>query len=384
LGAVYVDNRIRAGVFEQRERNLLTAFANQVAVAIANARLFQRIQTSLQEILQMKELTDNVFASIGSGVITTDANNLITTFNQAACQILEKEHDAVIGQPLNQVLEVAADLDEILQQAQQESNLIIETEFSVSKNRRVVANMKFSPLRDANLNTQGVAIVLDDLTQQRERDEMLNVMQRYLPPALIENIHSIAGLDLGGERREVTCIFAEAGSVGTFAKGLPPQQIMEMVNAYLATATEAIHTVQGVIDKYMGTDVMALFNSQLNPMEDHAARAVEAALLMREGFIQLYRKLGIDPNPHYYRIGVHTGVATLGNVGSIIRRDFTAIGDTINLSKRLQENAKYGQIIISEDTRQLLQNAPIRLVELEPLQVKGRQQHTRVYEIFRV
>jgi adenylate cyclase len=111
---------------------------------------------------------------------------------------------------------------------------------------------------------------------------------------------------------------------------------------------------------------------------------------MRDQFIELYRELGINPEPHYYRIGMHTGVCTLGNVGSLTRRDFTAIGDTINLSKRLEENATSGQIFVSGETRAHLEAslpagaaAPYRFVEHEPIQVKGRTQKTLIYEVFR-
>jgi adenylate cyclase len=168
-----------------------------------------------------------------------------------------------------------------------------------------------------------------------------------------------------------------------------PQQIMEQLNVYIKRATVPIHEYQGVIDKYIGTEIMVLFNTQLNPMEDHAWRAVKTALAIRDAFVDLYAELGVNPDPHYYRIGMHTGIATLGNVGSLRRSEFTAIGDTINLSKRLEENASSGQVLISEATRQHIESqsngqmSAIRFVEREALKVKGRQQLTRMYEVFR-
>ena len=87
-GAVYVDNRFKEAVFTERELTLLTAFANQTAIAIENAILFARVQATLQEITQVKELMENVFASIDSGVITSGAEDHVMTFNRAAAQIL--------------------------------------------------------------------------------------------------------------------------------------------------------------------------------------------------------------------------------------------------------------------------------------------------------
>jgi adenylate cyclase len=139
----------------------------------------------------------------------------------------------------------------------------------------------------------------------------------------------------------------------------------------------------------MGTEVMVLFNTRLNEQpEDHALRAVQAALLMREGFQKLYKTQKINPNPHFYRIGIHSGWATTGNVGSHDRRDFTALGDTINLSHRLLENAGMGEIIISDSTLDYLRNlpgglpTPMRVEERDPITVKGRKQATGRYEVF--
>jgi PAS domain S-box-containing protein len=390
VGVVYVDNRMRSGVFEERERNLLTAFANQASVAIENARLYERIQNSLAEIREVKELMDDVFASIGSGVITADHETKIMDFNRAASRILDIEIKRAIGQRLASVLTgVSADLNSYLTRVRDEQTTqALEAEMEVGQRGRVALSMKVSPLRDSVRDAHGIAMVLDDLTEQRDREEIINVSKRYLPPDLVDNIHTISQLALGGERREVTCMYIDARPVNTFPPDTRPHQIVQEINVYFARATEIIHEAKGVIDKYMGTEIMVLFNTQLNPTDNHAWEAVQVALDIRDAFVDIYRQQGINPNPHFYRIGMHTGVATLGNVGSLSRREFTAIGDTINLSKRMEENATAGQILISEDTRQHLEQtqgstSALRLVELEPIQVKGRKQKTRNYEVFR-
>lgn len=391
LGVVYVDNRLRSGVFTDREKNLLVAFANQASVAIENARLYERVQSTLAEIREVKELMDDVFASIGSGVITTDDHNKVTVINRAAESILARPEAEALGADLPALLHgVGVELDNYLSKVREEDTVqVMEAELEVQERGRIAVTMKVSPLKDAARGTDGVAMVLDDLTEQRERDEMLNVMKRYLPPEMVDNIHTISGLALGGERREVTCLYFDVRPVTTFPDDFRPQQIMEELNIYFGAATEVIHAANGVIDKYMGTEIMALFNTQLNPMDDHALIATQVALDIREALVQLYAKLGINPEPHYYRAGMHTGVATLGNVGSLSRREFTAIGDTINLSKRLEENSERGQIIISENTfgeiSSLNDGLPsdIRFEERGAIQVKGRQQAIGIYEVFK-
>jgi adenylate cyclase len=170
-------------------------------------------------------------------------------------------------------------------------------------------------------------------------------------------------------------------------KDVTPKQLMDILNEYLSVAADCVNETKGVIDKFMGTEIMALWNTQLNPIVDHANYAIECALLMRERFEAMYQRLGINPDPHWYRIGMHTGVSTLGNVGSIKRRDFTAIGDTINLAKRLEENTSGGQIILSEDTyRQLVASSDPELFIFEtrpPILGKGKSVATPVYEVFR-
>lgn len=385
IGAVYVDNRFQTGVFTSRELTTLIAFANTAAVAIANARLYADIQRLLSEITQVKELMDNVFTSIGSGIIATDASDLVTTINRTAEQMLSLPAQVTIGRHINTVLpKISADLTDYFDTVRQRGEShFIEGELNTARGR-IAITMKLSPLKDSQRLTRGVAVVVDDVTEKTQREQQLRLMKNYLPPEMVDNIHTISRLALGGERREVTCIFVDVLPLAVLRR-TPPHEAMALLNRFLSVATQCIHNSGGIIDKYMGQEVMVLFNTQLNPQAHHANLALECALNMRDAFIALYASLGVEPDPHYYRIGMHSGIATLGNVGSLNRRDFTAIGDTINLAKRLEENAQGGQIIISDETRLQLA-APIQGLQLSEgpaLQVKGRQQATRIYEVTR-
>jgi adenylate cyclase len=110
---------------------------------------------------------------------------------------------------------------------------------------------------------------------------------------------------------------------------------------------------------------------------------------MADEFMEFYRLAGEPEGTHYYRVGIHTGVATLGNAGSETRKEFTALGDSINLAHRLLENALPGQIIISEDTHNYCEayfNDPrnaIRIIPRDQIQVKGRKQLTRICQVSR-
>jgi hypothetical protein len=170
-------------------------------------------------------------------------------------------------------------------------------------------------------------------------------------------------------------VFADVLPIATFRRAAPP--VDGDAQPLPDRGTGRIHRASGVIDKYMGNEIMGVFNSQLSPLENHARKAVEAALDMRDAFALLYTELGVDPSASVYRIGMHTGVATLGNVGSFNRRDFSAIGDSINLSHRLLENATANQVLVSDDTRLHIEREagsaalPLRFESRGSIQVKG-------------
>lgn len=388
-GVVYVDNTIKDGLFDERQKDLLYGFANQAAIAIENARLFERVQRALAEVTEMKELMDNVFASIASGVIATDIAQIVTTYNIAAERILSTPHDSVLGSPLEYTLSTIYDyvqtsLDAVFRQSLQE---IIEIEPELPGRGKTNLNLKLTPLKNQQ-QTEGVTIVVDDLTEIKRRDATLNVVRRYLPPVMVDNIQSLDGLGLGGERRTITVMFVEVRPFHTFPAHLNPQELMELLNLYLTLGADTIHKHTGLIDKFMGNEIMGLFNTQLNPSDDHAWGAIQAALKIAEDYMAMLIQAGEKPIP-YYRVGIHTGVATLGNVGSHTRREFTAIGDTVNLTKRLQDNASAGQIIISDATFQHCRDqltAPangISVFEQGSVQVRGRSQAVQIYEIQR-
>ncbi|MCZ7545366.1 MAG: adenylate/guanylate cyclase domain-containing protein [Anaerolineae bacterium] len=185
----------------------------------------------------------------------------------------------------------------------------------------------------------------------------------------------------------MTALFVNVCPFETLLHYIRPDNFMAFLNQHLTIATDAVHRQGGIIDKYMGEIAMGLFNTQLNPSANHAARAVRAALSIARGVSALQQKLNIDPEKPYYRIGIHSGVATVGNVGSPSRREFTAIGDTINLARRLEQNATFGQIILSEDTYRLCQGFldahadTISVIERGARKVKGRQQPAQIYEV---
>jgi class 3 adenylate cyclase len=286
-----------------------------------------------------------------------------------------------INQPLQAVLpdifEGFADLSQTVRQGNRHQ--VIEVEPVLPGRGPVNLSLKFTPLKDARGITYGMAIVVDDLTEIKKRDATLSVVRTYLPPSLVHNIQSIDNLGLSGDEREISVIFADVRGFTTFSEQLAPEQLMAVISQYLTVSSDAIELYDGIIDKYMGDAVVGLFNTQLNPQEDHAVRAVRAALSMAYDVRALHEVLPPEQRL-FYGIGVDTGVAVLGNVGSPSRKEFTAIGMPFNFAKLMQENALAGEIIISQNTYNLVKN----IFVAEPLEPRKVKDYTNFRVMYRV
>ncbi|MCY3799416.1 MAG: GAF domain-containing protein [Chloroflexi bacterium] len=388
-GVVYVDNRLVAGVFTVRELNLMMAFANTAAVAIANARMYMRAEQILAEITHVKELMDNIFSSVGSGIIAIDSNDLVRTFNRAASEFLDLKPEVAVGYDVAQVMKNAAlELEDHLAHVKRhDMDHSLELSAELPGRGQVALALSLSPLKDSNDTTHGVTLVMDDVTHLYEHETTINAMKRILPEGMVDKINEIANIEMGGMRREVTCLFADVRPWITLPD-VAASEKLRILNQYQAIATVCIHEAGGIVDKYMGNEVMALFNTQLNPQNNHAQMALECGLMMRDRFVELYQQMGIEPDPHYYIIGMFTGEATLGNVGSFQRREFTALGNSINTAKRIQENAAPGAITIVQQTLDhLMANNDGRrhydFQPRDPIYGKGLSVGMQAYEVYR-
>jgi PAS domain S-box-containing protein len=376
IGVVYCDNRIRAGLFKDHEMNLLNAFAHQAAVAIQNARLFTSLRARLAEISEIRTLMDNVFSSIISGIITLDTQNVVTAYNTAAEAITSVTTDEALGQPLEALL---PHLPNAFTQALTQAHTApVEMDVVLEKPSWRFWRVKMNPLTDPTGASEGVAIVLDDLTDRKRREDQLNAAMRYMPVTL-ESMRMVDITALAGQEREISVVCADVRGFSSFSENVEPEACMQVINQYLSRASDSIELFEGVVDKYMGDAVTGLFNTQLNPQRDHAVRAVRAAVAMAYDVAELHNTM---PNQQqlYYGIGVHTGRAVLGSLGSPERREFSALGDAMDLSKLLQENALRGEIMVSQATYEQV-NDLFEFEALTPRNPKGRSDFAVMYRL---
>ncbi len=374
IGIIYVDNRLRRGLFTRSDHNLLIAFANEAAVAIDNARLFEDISIA-------KNLMQNVFASISSGVVTVDESDRISLFNQAAQDILCLPAQACVGVRGEQVLgSLHADFMRLASEVKQTQEAIVahEVEVEIEEKGRVNLSLNFAPLIDAG-NPFGVAMVLNDVTESKRFARERAMVKRYLPSQLVDSLADLKELRLGGARQEVSIFFADIRGFTTYSEAHSASEVVDAINVVFGIVQKIISANDGIVDKYMGDAVMSHYNAPLLPRADHAWLAVKTAWEAQRALHEHH-----TDNPDSDRlevgIGVNTGEAVAGNVGASDHMDYTLIGDAVNLAKRLQENAKRNQILVSRRTYELVQGR-VQVKKLQPLSVKGRVAAEQVYEL---
>jgi adenylate cyclase len=383
IGVIYADNRIRTGIFSEADRDLLLSFADQAAVAIENARLFSSLKRTLEEVTELKNLMDDVFASIVSGVITADVQDQITLCNRAASAILGHASAEIVGRKIEEILPALAnDILPHLDSVRKTDQPIVGLEISYKLPERGIVDWRFnlSPLKDAGQKTQGVAIVLDDMTEQKKLEAQRGLLRRMVSPAVLDQIDPNS-LQIGGKRTDITILFADIRSFTSYSEKHTPEELVTVLNCYLAAAAEAVLANEGTVDKFLGDAVMAWFNAPL-PQPDHTLRAVKSALAIREAVAAVHKILPEEAHLDF-GVGIHYGDAVLGWIGTEKRLEYTAISDSVNTCKRLQENAARNQILISREAYDRVREE-VEARPFVPLTVKGKTHPIDVYEVLKL
>jgi len=201
--------------------------------------------------------------------------------------------------------------------------------------------------------------------EKRRREEL----SCRLSPNVVDKV--IAGeAELGSQDLEITVMFADIVGFTPLSESLAANQVVELLNSLFDGLTDEVFLEDGTLDKYIGDALIAFFGAP-DPQEDHPARAVKAAIAMQE-YLAKFNGLNPDWPDLHMRIGINSGIATVGDVGSMARRDYTVIGDTVNTASRLESQvANSGEIIVGSNTANQLGEEFLKEA-LEPVKVKGK------------
>ncbi|MEX1158911.1 MAG: adenylate/guanylate cyclase domain-containing protein, partial [Thermomicrobiales bacterium] len=393
IGVLYVDSAARSNVFDQTDIDLLVSFASLAATAIENARLHETLILRSRELENSRARQESLIRSLSSGLIAIDNDGVVTHWNPAAADTLGVGADVALGVRLTDVLPSAlaswiANLAIQVELDAQTFMMSHEWEGPVGGRDRAILAGRVARIRDVDGQDEGTVFILNDRTdvvlleearraEGAERDKMRELFRRYLAPSVAERLlNSPEAIRLGGSRQDVTIMFADVRGFSGFSERHTPEEVVAMLNHYLALATQEIFNELGTLDKFLGDGVMAIFGAPV-PVPNPELAAVRAALAMRASLDRLRNDTGVRVG---FGIGLNAGPAVVGNIGTAQLMNYTAIGDVVNVAARLQAEARSGEVLISETALDRVRDAVI-YEELSDIYVKGRSIPVTTYKL---
>ncbi len=221
-------------------------------------------------------------------------------------------------------------------------------------------------------------------TEEKKSREVRDAFQHYVSPTVVSEILKAPDkLVLGGEKREVSVLFADIRGFTDLSEVLSPEKLTEMLNIYMTDMTETIFEQHGMLDKYIGDEIMAIFGAPV-PMPTHAKDACRAAISMVKRLPEIRQKLAHIEQAKQLDmgVGINLGEVILGNMGSKTIFNYTVIGENVNVASRVQRlNREYGTHIIVGETVYETVKSEFTWREIDLVRVKGKQQPTRIYEL---
>ncbi|MBU1424884.1 MAG: adenylate/guanylate cyclase domain-containing protein [Gammaproteobacteria bacterium] len=216
------------------------------------------------------------------------------------------------------------------------------------------------------------------LRERKSREQAVQMFSRFVNPHVVKELVAHGGLSRAGESRQITILFSDIRGFTTLSEKRTPQQVVELLNRYFTLQVEVVFRHGGSLDKFIGDCIMAFWGAPLDDPE-HARHAVEAALEMGQVLQRFKQELGEADADFDVGIGIHTGPAVVGLIGSEQRREYTAIGDTVNLGSRIEGLTKgVSRILVSRETMQACADA-FDFKSFGSFKVKGREQEVELF-----
>jgi len=396
IGVLYVDSSTGSVLFSQSDLDLLISFAGHAAAAIQNARLHDEVLARTREVEHGRQRQDAIIRSLSSALVAIDDQGIVTDWNPMAEEILGRSAGTTMGQPLSASVPsgVASWLMALAMQVSASGMTMMtshEWQGTIGDRKRVILAGRVARIRDNAEEVRGVVFIINDRTdmvlmEEARRNEaaaqerMRELFTRYLAPSVAEQLlHAPDAMQLGGARKEVTILFADVRGFTGFSEHRQPEEVVAMLNRYLTLATSEIFEQLGTLDKFLGDGVMAIFGAPL-ALPNHALAALRAAMAMQSHIDDLRRDTGVRVG---FGIGLNSGPAIVGNIGSERFMNYTVIGDVVNVSARLQAEARAGEILISDATLKLVADK-VRVEELGSIYVKGRAVPITTYKVLQI
>ncbi|MDK9720101.1 MAG: GAF domain-containing protein [Rhodospirillales bacterium] len=373
IGVTQVLNK-RGGAFTPEGEARLKAFVSQISIGLENAKLFDDVQN-------IKNYNESILESMTSGVLTLNEDGKIVTCNQAGLRILKATAGKILGHPAGEFFQAPNEwvFDKIKQcEENREGDSLMDAEIEI-EGERVSVNLTFEPLSDANGKKLGSMLMVEDISSEKR---MKSTMSRYMDPTLADKLLAGGEAVMGGQSSVATVLFSDIRGFTTLTEELGPQGTVALLNEYFTIMVDCITNEGGMLDKFIGDAIMAIFGTPL-PHDDDEDRGVRAALDMLHGLAKYNeRRASEGKRPVDIGIGLNTDNIVSGNIGSPKRMDYTVIGDGVNLASRLESATKqyHAKLMISEFTKARLKGT-YRMREVDKVIVKGKTQPVAVFEV---
>ncbi len=375
LGVLQMVNH-RGGPFGRDDEENARALAAQVGVTMAYGALFEQLS-------RMKATNESMLRSLSNGVLTVGLDGEVGFVNGAALRIIRAEESQVLGRRLAAVFDelnawVMEAVDEVRVKGGERQ--MPNSEFYIaSTDEWVPVNLAILPLLDARGAATGFMLVFEDL--QREQ-ELRRTMSRYVSNDVIDQMMTGDGALLSGAIQPATTLFSDIRGFSQLSEALGATGTVALLNEYFSYMEDVVANRSGIIDKYIGDAVMAVFGTPF-PGEQDAENAVQAAADMLQ-VLGLLNASRAEAGLAQLRIGIGlaSGPVLMGNIGSPKRMDFTVIGDPVNLASRLESATKqYGADILLDGATMGRLRPGRRIRRVDVVRVVGQEQPTEIFEL---
>ena len=376
LGVMQALNRPNAKVSGDADIARMGALAAQAAIAIDNATLFL-------EVASARNYNESILRSMSNGVITLDADGRIAKLNASGAAILELEPEGVVGMDARGVLEAGNPwmLPELAAvRADGQPRRLLDVDVRTGSGRTISANILVVPLVRDGESPAGLLVLIEDISQEKRLE---GAMRRFMTQKVVDQVLQRQDELLFGTACQASVLFADVRNFTSMAEALSARETVEMLNELFAGFVESVSASDGMLDKFIGDAVMAVFGAPL-PSGRDPANAVDCAISMMAVLGRLNEtRRDRGQADLSIGVGVATGEVIAGTIGSPKRMDYTVIGDSVNLSSRLQALTKPYKvgIIICEATAAAIQTE-YRVRELDLIRVRGRQKPEKIFQLF--
>ncbi|GAB6089786.1 adenylate/guanylate cyclase domain-containing protein [Spirochaeta dissipatitropha] len=331
-------------------------------------------------------------------LVTLDEKGRIEYSNSIACEKLGIT-DENIGRQFNTVFagKFSKNILSAIERSESEGSEVLGLqEILQQESQQIDFSLNISPLRGKRGRKEGAILLFTDQSAEQELKSQMNTVveerraikdmfARYLSNDIVQSLMQTPELvKPGGDKKTATIFFADIRGYTSFTESKDPQFIIGVLNEYFSEAVELILKYRGFIDKFIGDCIMAAWGVPMYSAETDAVAAVSCAVELQALVNSPQRKFFTGDASHLkIGIGMHTGPLIAGNLGSDQRMDYSVIGDTVNVAARLEGVAGPNDIIITQDTRDMIGDR-FKLKEMDPVTVKGKRKPLHILKVLKI